>query len=104
VRFEPDERGAPAVIYGEPPEPYRPPTQADECAEWLVERLEEAGEPMRPKDVVALAAEMGFKQGVVYRARKRLQGVVVDTDENKSPANCWVLRGAGSGERVAGGG
>ena len=52
----------PVVRYGEAPEAYREPTQAEACADWLVEVLEEAGEPMKPKEVVEMGKEAGFKQ------------------------------------------
>jgi hypothetical protein len=44
----------PRVRYGDAPQAYKEPAQAEACAAWLVEVLEEAGEPMRPKEVVAL--------------------------------------------------
>ena len=49
----------------------------------------------------ALAKEAGFKKGVVYRARKELEGRVVDTDSWRSPKNRWELMddGGGKGER-----
>ena len=43
--------GAPILNYTKAPKPYRELTQAEECAEWLVEVLEEAGEPMKPKEI-----------------------------------------------------
>jgi hypothetical protein len=81
------------VVYGEAPERYREPTQTEACGAWLVDALREAGEPMSPREVVALAREAGFKKGVVYRARKELEGVVVDTEKKMSPRNRWVLSG-----------
>ena len=78
------------MVYKEAPEVYREPTQAEACAGWLVEVLEEAGEPMKPKDVVELGAEAGFKQGVIYRARKELEGTVVNTEGKMSPGNRWT--------------
>ena len=41
--------------YTDAPRPYREPTLADACAEWLVAVLEEAGEPLKPKEVVDMA-------------------------------------------------
>ena len=37
------------VQYGEPPQPYRPPTQTAECAVWLVELLGQAQGPLQPR-------------------------------------------------------
>ena len=77
--------------YVEAPKAFREPTQAEECAEWLVEVLAEAGEPLRPKEVVALAREAGFARGVVYRAREALEGIIVNTENKMSPDNRWAL-------------
>ena len=93
VRFQPDPEGVPWLVYGEPPVPYHPPTQVDACAEWLVGLLQAAGHPLRPQDVVAAAAGAGFRQRMVYHARKQLEGVVVDTENKYSPHNCWRLAG-----------
>ena len=46
---------------------------------------------MRPKEVVALGKEAGFKQGVIYRARKELEGMVVITEGKRSPNSHWAL-------------
>ena len=35
--------------------------------------------------------EAGFKRGLVYRARKALEGVVVDTEEGRAPGSRWAL-------------
>jgi hypothetical protein len=82
---------APILRYTKAPKPFQEPTQAEECAAWLVEVLEEAGEPLKPKEIVKMAKEMGFTQGVVYRARKDLEGTVVDTENKFSPGNRWRL-------------
>ncbi|MBN1139727.1 MAG: hypothetical protein JXM73_24355 [Anaerolineae bacterium] len=85
--------------YGDAPRPFREPTQAEACAAWLLDLLEEAGEPVKPKDVVALGKEAGFSQGVIYRARKDLEGTVVNTEGKRSPNNRWAL-----GESLVGAG
>ena len=79
--------------YGEAPEAYREPAQAAACAAWLLEVLEEAGEPVTPREVVALGKEAGFRQGVIYRARKELEGKVVNTEGKKAPNNRWRVSG-----------
>jgi hypothetical protein len=56
-----------------------------------VDLLAEAGEPLPPREVVTLAGQAGFKKGVVYRARKNLEGTIVDTDSWRSPRNRWAL-------------
>lgn len=63
------------------------------CAEWLVEMLEEAGGPAKPREVVAMAEEEGFSQAVVFRARKALEGMVVDTAGRQVQGNRWMLAG-----------
>jgi hypothetical protein len=83
----------PVLHYTAAPTPYREPTQADACADWLLETLRQAGEAMRPKEILALAREVGFAQGVVYRARRRLAGQIVDTETHRSPRNQWALAG-----------
>jgi len=85
-----DER-APTLRYGEAPKEHRERTQVEECAEWLVEVLDEAGEPVKPKKVVKLAEQAGFGRALLYRARKALEGTVVDTAGKHDPDNEWVL-------------
>lgn len=94
LAFESDgEMRAPVLRYSlDAPKPYREPTQTEECAAWLLDTLEERGVPMKPKDLFAAAAEMGFKDGVVRLARRSLEGTVVDTARAKnSSANMWAL-------------
>jgi hypothetical protein len=83
--------GAPVLRYSEHPDPPRPPTQAEECARWLVEVMEQAGGPVKPKEIVRLAKEAGFGQRLLYRARKALEGTVVDTGTKFAPGNEWRL-------------
>jgi hypothetical protein len=87
--------GAPTLRYGEAPKERRELTQAEECAEWLVDVLAMTGEPVKPKEIVRLAAEEGFTQGVVYRARKALEGTVVDTAGKRTRDNRWALADEG---------
>ena len=91
LRFEDNGNTAPALCYGDAPKAFKEPTQAEACAAWLVEVLEEAGEPMRPRDMLELGAEAGFTQGVIYRARKELEGAVVNTEGKRAPNNRWAL-------------
>jgi hypothetical protein len=78
-------------VYGAAPQRYREPSQTELCARWLVDLLAEAGEPLPPREVVTLAGQAGFKRSVVYRARKNLEGTIVDTDSWRSPRNRWSL-------------
>ncbi len=91
LTFEPADAGAPRLCYREAPQKVRPPTLTQECADWLVQLLGEAGEPMRPKEAYTLAEEVGFTRGIVYRARKVLGAKIVDTDKGTSPENRWRL-------------
>jgi KaiC/GvpD/RAD55 family RecA-like ATPase len=74
---------------GEPPRQYELPSESDLCADWIVERLQDG--PMRPKDVVELAEQEGFSQRVVYIARDKLEGQVVNTKGKRHPQNEWQL-------------
>ena len=93
VHFEDNGRAAPEIRYGDAPQAYKKATQTETCAEWLLETLQEAGEPMRPKEVLVLAKEYGFKEGTIYRARKELEGTVVNTAGKKAPGNRWEYVG-----------
>jgi hypothetical protein len=77
--------------YGEAPERYRAPTKVDACADWLLATLQEHGEPVKPKDLVELAAEEGYGRAILYKARKLLEGQVVNTAGRKNPDNRWAL-------------
>lgn len=93
LTLEGDGEGTPALRYGEAPKERRERTQAEVCAEWLVEALAEAGEPLKPKEVVRMAEEEGFSERVVFRARKALEGTVVDTQGKRARDNRWELAG-----------
>lgn len=80
-----------ALRYGDAPEAYRELSKLEECERWLVGVLEEAGEAMRPKAVVELGQDEGFSERTIYRARKGLEGTVVNTDGLRHPENRWGL-------------
>lgn len=75
------------VVFGQAPAG-ETATTGDECATWLLELLEANG-PMKPKDVIDLADAEGYERAMVYRARKKLEGVVVNTLGNRNPKNEW---------------
>ena len=82
----------PVVRYGDAPKRYKEPTQAEACAAWLVDLLEEAGEPMRPKEVVELAREYGFPRATVYRAREKLGEAIEELGSGpRDPGKRWGL-------------
>jgi hypothetical protein len=80
------------ALEGDDREPHYLPTQAELCAEWLLATLREHGEPMKPRDIVALGKAAGFSKRSVYEARKSLvlEGRVYDTAEGKRD-NEWAL-------------
>ncbi|HNS52696.1 MAG TPA: AAA family ATPase, partial [Anaerolineae bacterium] len=74
----------------QPPQAYKQPTKTDECSEWQLRILEEAG-PLKPQEIVERAEAEGFSQRTVYRSREKLGGQIVDTDGHKHPENRWAL-------------
>ena len=90
--LKPDHPDAPTLHYTDPPETYREPTQAEECGNYLVDLLQDRGEPIQPKEAISLVKDAGFSQATIYRARKDLEGIIIDTEDNKRhPANQWTL-------------
>jgi hypothetical protein len=87
------------VVYGEPPQPYREPSQRSGCAEWLLEVLAEYG-PLPPAQVVAWAEKAGYSRKAVYHVRRELAGRVANTHGRQHPENQWTL--ASEGEPVEG--
>lgn len=81
------------LTYTEEPTPFREPTKTEQCQAWLARLLEEAGEPMRPKEIFELAEEEGFNRRMVSRVRKRLDDMIRDTDDKHNSDNCWVWVG-----------
>ena len=77
--------------YGTSPDQYKKPTKTDECAEWLLQTLTEAGGPLKPGDVVESAKEAGFGRTTVFRARKVLGEKIRDTEGRRSPGNMWEV-------------
>jgi hypothetical protein len=92
VRFFPchPQKGV-EVHYGDPPHPYLPPTTSDRCAEWLLSTLAEAGEPLRPREIVHAAQEAGFTRSAVYKARRQLGAQIANTAGRRNPENKWGL-------------
>jgi len=83
--------GAVRLAYGEPPIPYRAATKVEQCAEWIVEVLEEAGGPIKVREVVEMARDEGFPRATVFRARKHLGEKILNTEGRRSPNNQWML-------------
>lgn len=83
----------PVIVFSEAPKPYKEPTQAELCANWILESLEEADEPIKPRKLEALAQKVGFKRDTFYAAHRKLEREkrVKDTLGNKNPENAWQL-------------
>jgi len=77
--------------YGEAPEEYKEPNKVDQCADWLLARLLESSEPMKPKDVVEMAAEDGHSRASVYRARDFLETEGLLVNIGRRPHCLWTL-------------
>ena len=73
----------------EPPQPYQEPTQAEQCAQWLLAALEDGS--VKPKDLEEMAREQGFSRATLYRARALLGDRVGSTASRQNPRNEWCL-------------
>jgi hypothetical protein len=71
------------------PKPYREPTEADECREWLEEALKENPEGLRPKEIKKQAKEMGFSPSMIDRMRRKLSNHIINTRGRQAPDNAW---------------
>lgn len=77
--------------WGPPPQRYEEPTQGDQVATWLLSLLRESDEPVKPADVIEAGLELGYSESAIYRARKNLEGKIVNTAGRRSPDNMWAL-------------
>jgi len=91
VEFLPQNPDGVVLRYGQPAQQYHQPTKADECAEWLLCTLQEAGQPMKPAEVVELGEEAGFSRSMVYQARRTLGDSIRNTAGERNPRNLWAL-------------
>jgi hypothetical protein len=89
--METDEEVA-ELVYGEAPSEWEEPTKKKDCADWLIELLGDVGE-LAPKEIMEAAEEAGYNERMVYRARKDLGDLVVDTQKRRHPGNKWRLAG-----------
>jgi len=78
------------VDYGAAPKPYRAPTEADQCAEWLLATLEDEGE-MSPGELVELAEAAGYSRSTLYSVRASLGSQIGNTAGRRSIHNTWEL-------------
>lgn len=75
------------ITFGEPPIADSA-TTGDECGAWLLELLEANG-PMKPKEVIELGDAEGYERAMIYRTRKKLEGIIINTLGNRHPQNEW---------------
>lgn len=88
--FLPSHNGGVIIHWNETaPTPYREPTKLDECTKFLENLLRDTGEPISPKEIIAIAREDGFSRDMVFQARKNLGKHVQNTTGYKDPANQW---------------
>jgi hypothetical protein len=93
VEFKPQYPSGVLLDYGEPPEPYREPSQEDKTKQWLLDVL--ADGPRKPDDLVTMAKDqIGVSRVTVFRAHDVLEktGLVCDTLGTKNPGNEWKLK------------
>lgn len=57
---------------------------------WLLDYLKANG-PSRPGDVAAAAARESISKATVYRARRQLETMILDTHGRQDPRNCWYV-------------
>jgi hypothetical protein len=85
--FDPD---GVALRWGEVPRPFHQPTQKERCQGWLAELLQSASAPIKTAEIIRLAAQEGFNERMVYRARLALAEKVGDSLNKQHPENGWV--------------
>jgi hypothetical protein len=91
VYLMPQEPKGVLLRYDAPPKRYREPSEYEKCATWLLELLNEHGEPMKPKEIVKLAVEEGYARATVYRARDHLGDRLASTGRKRDPNTKWML-------------
>jgi hypothetical protein len=69
------------------------PDKMDECADWLMELLEEGPQPYR--ELVTRGEAAGYNQTLIQAARKRLGAAIVDTVGPGKKGNQWQLAAPG---------
>ncbi|MCD4739487.1 MAG: AAA family ATPase [Anaerolineae bacterium] len=71
------------------PQPYKEPTKAELCKDWLREVLIK---PQSPADLVKMGQdEEGWSRSTIYRARRELGSLIKSTLGHQDPNNKWVL-------------
>jgi hypothetical protein len=91
--FEPLEPNGVYISWGDAPEKYKEVTDVERCADWLLRVLLEAGEPMKPKEIIELAEDEGWSRPTVYRAKDALGDQLAMIGGNRSPNKKWAIAG-----------
>jgi len=66
------------------------PTKTDACAKWLIQILADHKE-LPFTDIAELGETHDYSINVILRARKKLEGHIIDTKGPKQPGNKWAL-------------
>lgn len=90
----PDGENVRLIYDADAPQPYQEPTERDAAAEWLLQYLEDAGEPVTPKEIIAAAKLAGYSRAMIYRARETMKTEIINTDGRRAPGNKWSLADA----------
>jgi KaiC/GvpD/RAD55 family RecA-like ATPase len=75
----------------EAPQRFQEPTKEEECQEWLLMTMLEAGKPVKPSDIVELGKDFGYSRSIIYRAREALASRIKNSEGRRSPQNEWEL-------------
>ena len=89
VRFVPLPSGGVRLEYGAPPPPYQRPSKLVRCMNWLKALLQQAGQPMKPREIIKLAEEAGFNRAMVYKAKRHLPQIC-NTAGRGNPFTDWA--------------
>ena len=96
VTFDPhpDNPDVAQLTFGDAPQPYKEMSKVEQCAEWILTQLREAGAPIKPAHFIEQAEVEGFYSSLIYRARKHLGDLIVDSEQqSRNPNNTWALAG-----------
>ena len=73
-------------------QPPSQPTQVSLCAQWLLNFLARAGTPVKPSDLVRVAAEGNYSRNTLYRTRRALADSIVELGTGpRDPNKRWPL-------------
>lgn len=88
IRFTPSKHPDVAnLLYGKGDLAHLPPTLTGDCANWLLDILQE---PKSYREILE-AGQEEYSESTIQRARKLLNGRIVDTMGAKNPANKWAV-------------